>query len=233
MTAKSITDGVHVIPLGGVNTFLVDGANGLTLIDTGFPGKADAILAALAELGRPPRDLKHIVLTHAHIDHVGSLAALVRASGAQTWIHRLDAPIAERGSGFRPLKPAPSLLMRSLYWLMYKENVSVEPARIDHRVEDGDELPVAAGLTVIGTPGHCAGQVALLAREHGVLFAADTCTNLLGLGDPLGFENEAEGRRSQRRLAGLDFSIACFGHGKAITRDAARRFKAKWKDDQA
>lgn len=233
MKAKPITEGVHVIPLGGVNVYLVDGAHGLTLIDTGFPGKADAILAALAELGRVPGDLKHVVLTHAHLDHIGSLAALVRASGAQTWIHRLDAPIAERGSGFRPLRPAPSLLMRLLYKLMYKEGLSVEPARIDHRVEDGDVLPVANGLTAIAVPGHCAGQIALLSPERGVLFAADVCTNLFGLGDPLGFENEAEGRRSQRKLAGLDFRIACFGHGKAITHDSARRFRAKWRPDKA
>lgn len=230
MKARSITAGVHAIPLGGVNVFLVDGVHGLTLIDTGFPGKTDAILAALAELGRAPGDLRHIVLTHAHIDHIGSLAALVRATGAETWIHRLDAPIAESGSGFRPMTPAPSLLMRLLFWLLIKYKQSVEPARIDHRVEDGDVLPVADGLTAIAAPGHCAGQVALLSPGRGVLFAADVCTNLMGLGDPLGFEDEAEGRRSQRRLAGLDFRIACLGHGKAITRDAGRRFRAKWKD---
>lgn len=233
MKAKPITQGVLVIPLGGVNVYLLDGLHGLTLIDTGFPGKADAILAALAERGRAPGDLKHIVLTHAHIDHIGSLAALVRASGAQTWIHRLDAPIAERGSGFRPITPAPSLLMRLLYWMIYKDNQSVEPTRIDHRVGDGDVLPVADGLTAIEVPGHCAGQIALLSPERGVLFVADVCTNLFGLGDPLGFEDEAEGRRSQRKLAGQDFRIACFGHGKAVTHDAARRFRAKWRPDQA
>ena len=232
MKSKLITDGVRAISLGGVNVFLVDGTHGLTLIDTGFPGKADVILSALSELGWSPGDLKHIVLTHAHIDHIGSLAALLRVSGAQTWIHRLDAPIAERGSGFRLVRPAPSLLMRLLYRLIYKQNVSVEPARIDHRVEDGDVLAVADGLTAIGAPGHCAGQIALLSPGRGVLFAADVCANLFGLGDPLGFEDEAEGRRSQCKLAGLEFRIACFGHGKAITRDAARRFRDKWKGVQ-
>lgn len=233
MKAKPIAEGVHAIPLGGVNAFLVDGASGLTLIDTGYPNKADTILAALSELGRAPGDLRHIVLTHAHIDHIGSLAALVRATGAETWIHRLDAPIAERGSGFRPIKPAPNILLKLIYWMVYKPDATVEPARIDHRFEDGEVLPVAGGLTAIATPGHCAGQVALLFKGRGVLFAGDACTNLLGLADPIGFEDEAEGRRSQRKLAGLYFRIACFGHGKAITSDAARRFRAKWANDRA
>ena len=228
MRAKLITEGLFAIPLGGVNVHLIDAPEGLVLIDTGFPDKAEAILAAVAGLGRAPGDLRHIVLTHAHVDHIGSLAALVRATGAQTWMHRLDVPIAERGSGFRPLKPAPSLPMSLLYRIIYREGLSVEPVRIDHVIEDGAVLPLAGGLTAIHAPGHCAGQVALHWPGHGVLFAADVCAHLLALSDPLGFEDEVAGRRSQRRLAGLDFEIACFGHGRPITRGAAHRFRAKW-----
>ena len=226
--AKPIVDGVFAVPLGGVNAHLIDAPEGLVLIDTGFPDKAEAILAAVAGLGRAPGDLRHIVLTHAHIDHIGSLAALVKATGARTWMHQLDVPIAERGSGFRPLKSAPSFPMNLLYRLIYREGLSVEPARIDHAVEDEEVIPLAGGLTVVHAPGHCAGQITLLWPERGVLFAADACAHIVALSDPLGFEDEDAGHRSQRRLAGLDFEIACFGHGRPIAREAARRFRAKW-----
>jgi Phage integrase family len=77
------------------------------------------------------------------------------------------------------------------------------------------------GFEVIHVPGHCAGQVALLWRPGRMLFAADVCTNIMGLGDPVGFENLEEGRVSQRKLASLSFDAAGFGHGKPIARNAS------------
>jgi hypothetical protein len=61
-----------------------------------------------------------------------------------------------------------------------------------------------------------------------MLFAGDVCTNLMDLGDPVGFESLEEGRASQRKLASLSFDAAGFGHGKPIARDASTRFRNKW-----
>jgi hypothetical protein len=63
-----------------------------------------------------------------------------------------------------------------------------------------------------------------------MLFAGDVGTNLMGLGDPVGFENSDEGRASQRKLASFSFDAAGFGHGKPIARDASMRFRNKWGD---
>ena len=56
----------------------------------------------------------------------------------------------------------------------------------------------------------------------------DVCMNIMGLGDPLGFESLDEGRASQCKLASLSFDAAGFGHGKPIARDASTRFRNKW-----
>ena len=61
-----------------------------------------------------------------------------------------------------------------------------------------------------------------------MLFAADVCTNIMGLNDPVGFENLEEGRVSQRKLANLSFDAAGFGHGKPIARDASTLFRNKY-----
>jgi hypothetical protein len=61
-----------------------------------------------------------------------------------------------------------------------------------------------------------------------MLFAADVCMNLMGLGDPIGFESLEDGRASQRRLASLSFDAAGFGHGNPIASDASTRFRNKW-----
>ncbi len=228
MTTTAITDGLHSIALGAVNVFLIDAPDGLVLIDTGLPGSADAILGAMSDLGRAPGDLRHIVITHAHPDHIGSLAALVRATGAQTWIHPLDAPIAEGKAAFRPMHPAPELLMKLLFFVVTRSKHAVEPATIDHLIQGGETLPIGGGLTAVHLPGHCAGQVGLLWQGGRVLFAADACANLFGLGSPIGYEDLEEGRRSQKKLAGLGAEIACFGHGKAILGDASGRFRKTW-----
>ena len=229
MKLTEIIPGLHSLSVGPVNVFLLEEGPHLVLIDAGLPGNADGILAAVAKLGRASRDLRHIILTHAHPDHIGSAAALVRATGAQTWMHRRDAPIAEGKADFRPIQPAPELMMKLLYVVMSRSRPIVEPVKIDSFVTDGEVLSVAGGMTVIGVPGHCAGQVALLWRDRNVLFAADTCAHLVGLGSPLGYEDLEEGRRSQKKLASFDFDIACFGHGKAILHGADKRFRRKWK----
>jgi glyoxylase-like metal-dependent hydrolase (beta-lactamase superfamily II) len=92
----------------------------------------------------------------------------------------------------------------------------------------GEILPLAGGFELIHTPGHCAGHVALLWRPGRMLFAGDVCTNLIGLVDPVGFENLEDGRASQRKLASLSFDAAGFGHGRPIARDASTRFRNKW-----
>lgn len=228
MAIKTIMDGLHVVPVGAVNVFLLDGPDGLTLIDAGFPNSADAILGAVRTLGRAPADLRTIVLTHAHPDHVGSAAAVMRATGAKATIHAADAPIARRGSGFRPMTPSPGLLNTVLFRLFVRLDTEVEPVSVEPTMADGDVLPIAGGLRVIHVPGHCAGQVALLWTGRGVLFAADACGNVMGLGPPLGYEDRPEGERSQRKLAALDFDVACFGHGKPITRNASAAFRKRF-----
>lgn len=229
MSARLIVPGVYAIPVGPVNTFLVDAPDGCALIDAGFPGSGDKILQALRGLGKQPGDVRHILLTHAHPDHIGSLARLQQATGAAAYMHPLDAPIATSGTGFRPLTPSPGLVSGLLFRAFIRPIASVDPAIITHTVEDGDTLPIAGGLEAIHVPGHCAGQLTFLwPQQGGVLFAADTCGNMPVLSLSLGYEDLAVGRRSLTKLAQRSFQTACFGHGKAITRNASARFKAKW-----
>ena len=230
--AKHIWHGVGMISSGGVHVYMLDGgADGQILIDAGFPGKVNAIFDGIRNLGHQVDDVKHIVLTHAHPDHIGGLADLVKATGAQTWMHEKDAPIAEKGSGFRYLNRAPELVPSLLYRAVYKPGGSVPSAKIDHKVKGDDVIPLAGGLRAIHVPGHCAGQIALLWEPRRALFAADVCTNLLGLNSPVGYEDEAEGRRSQVKLCGYDYDLACFGHGSPLVGHAVSKMKRHWLKD--
>ncbi len=69
-TTLVTANGYQLTRLGFVNCYLVREADGLSLIDTGLPGSANDILAAARKIGEP---IRRIVLTHAHLDHVGSV----------------------------------------------------------------------------------------------------------------------------------------------------------------
>ena len=225
--AALVIEGVQVVRMGFANAFLIEGDDGLTLIDAGFPGKEAAVFGAIRALDRSLDQLKHLIFTHGHPDHIGSAAAIVRETGARTYMHPLDIPMAESGAAFRPLTPAPGL-MGVFCKLFFHPDERVEPVAIDQPLTNGELLPIAGGFEVIHVPGHCAGQVALLWHPGRMLLAGDVCTNILGLGDPVGFESLEEGRASQRKVANLSFDAAGFGHGRPIARGASTRFRNKW-----
>src|SRR5579872_7630461 len=131
MTMKRLIDGVHLVAMGNANAYLIERQDGLTLIDAGFPNKEAAVFAAIGALGRTPDQLKHLILTHGHPDHIGSAAAIVRETGARTYMHPLDISITESGGPFRPLSPAPGLLRRVLCKLLYHPDKCLEPVAIN------------------------------------------------------------------------------------------------------
>jgi glyoxylase-like metal-dependent hydrolase (beta-lactamase superfamily II) len=228
MALKRVISCVHMISMGMANAYLIEGQDGLTLIDAGYPGREAAVFGALRTLGRSSDQLRNLIFTHGHPDHIGSAAAIVRETGAKTYMHPLDIPMAESGGPFRPLTPAPGLLGIVLCKLTYHPDTRVDPVAINQPMADGEILPVAGGIEVIHAPGHCAGQVALLWRPGRMLFLGDAGTNVMGLGDPVGFESLEEGRASQRKLASLSFDAAGFGHGKPVTHDASAWLRNKW-----
>jgi glyoxylase-like metal-dependent hydrolase (beta-lactamase superfamily II) len=223
-----IVEGLWQVNLGSVNAFLLDQGE-LTLIDTGLPKSEDKIVAAIESIGKKVTDLKHVIVTHCHPDHAGSVAALKRMSGARVYMHPIDAAMLRRGENVRPMTPAPGLLRGLMYRLFIpKKPVPLEPCAIDQEISDGRELPIAGGLKAIHIPGQCAGQIALLWPRRRLLFAADACANMPTFGYALCYESLEDGRKSLQKLAALDFDVAVFGHGGPIKSGASAKFKEKW-----
>lgn len=226
--AREVVPGVYRVPLGMVNAFLLDSDDGLVAVDAGTPGSHERILEAVAWLGRQPDDVRHILVTHLHTDHIGGLQALRKRTCAQVWMHAEDAELAARGVAARRFTAA-SRANRLIRPLMERSPRAVTPVTVDHLVEGGDVLPVAGGVRVVFTPGHTAGHVAYLAPAGGgVLFAGDAASHMTRLGLSIFYEDEAEGRRSLAKLAELDFEVACFAHGRPMVGGADRRFRARW-----
>ena len=142
MSVKRVIEGVHLITMGMANAYLIEAHDGLTLIDAGYPRKEAAVFGAIRGLGHSPDQLKHLIFTHGHPDHIGSAAAIVQQTGARTYMHPLDIRMAESGGPFRPLRAAPGLLQHVLCNLLYHPDERVEPVAINQPLIAGEILPM-------------------------------------------------------------------------------------------
>ena len=226
MGIKQLADDLFIIP-GLVNIYLLETGDGLMLLDTGLASSANKILKAVSSLGRAPTDIRHIVLTHCHPDHIGSAARMKRETGATVWAHPVDAPLIEEGlTGRRPMFASPGLRNRIMTQILGGPVKRVEPTKVDCLLEDGQSAPFAPDLMAIHAPGHSAGQIALLWRRRGgILFTADTCVNRGGFKMIIATEDPELTHRTLQRLKTFDFESACVMHGRPIMSGAGETFR--------
>jgi glyoxylase-like metal-dependent hydrolase (beta-lactamase superfamily II) len=224
MYAMEIFPHVHLVPGVNAHSYLIQDADGLTLIDTGLPGGSKKILRYIQEMGCQPSDLKRILITHADFDHVSGLAALKAACGAQVYASAVEAVGIASGQSTRPLQTR-NPLMRAGFALALRFS---KPGRIkvDGLLIDGQVLPVLGGLQVVETHGHTPGHISLFSPSTGVLFAGDSIfTDEKGLhGSRLALTwDQSQAEASLRRQAQLKPRLVCPGHGPVI-QDAAGKF---------
>ncbi|BBH63669.1 hydrolase [Actinoplanes sp. OR16] len=217
---REVIDGVFEIRLGYVNVHVVVTDDGLVLVDTGLPRRAPAIERALRGIRRSLGEVRTVLVTHHHPDHVGSLAEVKRRSGARLIAHAADAPHI---TGAFPATPPAGLLGKLVGRLIG----DVEPVKLDQLV--ADEAEPLPGFTALHTPGHTRGHLSfLLDRDGGILFAGDAAGSRGGrVTPPPGpvTADPAEALSSMKRLAERQFEHAVFGHGRAVTGHAVEAFR--------
>jgi glyoxylase-like metal-dependent hydrolase (beta-lactamase superfamily II) len=201
--------------LGLMNCYLVRESDGFTLVDTTIPGGANDILGAAKSLGAP---IRRILLTHAHMDHVGSVDELAAK------LPEVTVALAERSL---PLlrKPADKSLLPNEPKDSFGGGLPGIVTPVTHMVADGE---LFGSLRVIDTPGHIPGHQSFLDERDGTLFAGD---ELVGVGrlsvcgwTPWYFPlpsfvmwSKPLALASARKL--LDFSIERFACGHGAVRE--------------
>jgi glyoxylase-like metal-dependent hydrolase (beta-lactamase superfamily II) len=208
----------------------IDGVNGncyliveeeLTLIDTGLPRNTRKILRYITdEVHRQPSDLKTIVLTHSHLDHIGNARPLRDITGAKIAAHTEDAQYIEG----RMAMPGPKGAIGIVFKLMVPL-IRVSKFKVDALLNDGDRI---AGLEVVHVPGHTPGSIALRDQKNKVLFTGDALTYRGGkvTGPPSKFTIDPErARGSIEKMKSLEFEVMLGGHGEPLMPNASARVR--------
>ncbi|MEO6398583.1 MAG: MBL fold metallo-hydrolase [Tepidiformaceae bacterium] len=222
---EQVLPGLFQVPTRGSRAYLLVDGRDITLIDTGSTGSGSRILEAVQEIGRSPDDIKTIVITHCHLDHVGGLPELQEWIPARTGVHLAEAPHVESES------PLPNPFMHPLLARIcepYLLRNDPGAARVDVYLNDGDELPVLGGMRVVHAPGHTAGSISLHFPNRGVLLVGDAMQFKFGrlmLPSRLFTQDMEEATDSVRKLASLDFETLCFSHFRPIVTGADARVR--------
>lgn len=219
---RQLAKGVWVLNLGIANIGILELPNGgLALVDTGGNGSSEKIKLALAKNNWGMSDIKHILITHAHYDHIGDLQILAEQSGATVWAHRLEAAVI-RGQQKQQLPPDSSLN----FFGKWMKGFAQEPkVGVVHRELQGSSSleVVLPSLRAVFLPGHAPGQLGFYLETSRTLFGGDCCLNILGLRMPIAaFTTDMrEAKHSVQLAAKLEPNNLVLGHGAPIVDVAA------------
>ncbi len=163
-----IIGNIYYVGTNNLACYVIKTSAGLILLDTAMQESAPLVRANIAALGFKLTDIKIMLSSHAHFDHVAGHAAIKAATGAKVYATKADAEILESGGrkGFHPLQP---------YY---------PPVRVDKILRDGATVRLGeVTMTAHLTPGHTEGNTAwtMTVEENGqkynVVFVASMSIN--------------------------------------------------------
>ena len=227
MSATEIAPGIWRSGTRFVNWYLVDaGADGITIVDTGLPGYAGQVDKALARIGRSRADVRGVILTHGHIDHVGA-ADVFAGGGARVFLHPDDVRLARNPR----TNKTNSSVVPYLRWpataafighCVVQGAVRPRPMPPSEPLVDGAVVDVPGAPCVTHVPGHTDGSCVLEFREHNVVFVGDalcTASPKTGVSAPPQLQSRASNKDSEQalrsldRMAGISSRLVLPGHG--------------------
>ncbi|MEU0215497.1 MBL fold metallo-hydrolase [Streptomyces sp. NPDC006265] len=241
---QQVADGTYLVHGSNTNWVILTEGDAVTLVDTGYPGDREQLLASLAQVGSSPEAVAAVLITHAHNDHLGSAEYLRAAYGTPVFLHEAEVPHARREflhqvsvgtvlkNGWRP-----GVLPWAVHALRSGGTTPV-PVTAPQAFPTGGALDLPGRPVPVHTPGHTDGHCAYHLPGTGVLVSGDALVS----GHPT---SRVEGpqllpdmfhHERPRALASLDIlaeleaELLLPGHGpvhRGPVRDAARRARER------
>jgi len=218
-----VTEGVYFIQ--GQDEFIPDAhayvigkpASGdLSLVDAGVTGKGSRKLESIEKMGIRLEDIKRVIMTHTHFDHIGCLREIRnRIPWAELWVHVNEAVSLEKGDDRTVYGME---MFRSMCQMQYRLNEGDFTFKVDRKL-DGDEELEIGGMRwkVLHIPGHSAGSIAIYQSTQKILIPGDVVYADYAIGRfDLHGANAQELKNSLMRLAEMEVEILLPGHNRIV-----------------
>ena len=219
---------IHYVGTLDLSSFLITSPEGHVLIDSGVEANADAILANIKTLGFDVKDIRVMLTTQAHYDHVAAFARLKKESGARVLVSAADAPLVEGGG-------------KDDY--LFGAEYNFPPTKVDATVRDGEVVKVGPiALTAHLTPGHTKGDTTWTmdvtdsgGKTRHVVFLGSTSVNpgTILVGNPKYPGIEADYKRAFEVEKGLTCEVFLAAHGSQFQGPEKAKAAAAGKGDAA
>jgi len=219
--------GIHKIPLGADNCYVVK-EEGTIMIDSGTPKKGKKLVQRLKKLSINPKDIKLIIITHGHWDHIGSAKEIKEITGAKIAMHQLEKDCLEKSLKLVP--PAVNHWGHIFAWIVSRllPLAYISSTDVEIIFEDEEFSLVEFGIpgNVIHTPGHSSGSVSIL-LETGDAFVGDLAMNgfplRFGPGLPIFADDIQKVKESWKMLLDRGAKMIYPAHGNPFSAEIIRK----------
>lgn len=184
MITANAADGIHLISHAHVNCYMIEDDDGLTLVDAGLPSMWPMLVQLLEERGRRPDQIKALLLTHGHFDHVGFALRAQQEWGVPVLVDPRDAHLAAHPYRYKPQRNRfayPFTHPRSLPVLgrmAAAGALKVKGVTATRPLRPGEPLPVPGHPAVVHTPGHTDGHCILNLPDRDTVLSGDALVTL-------------------------------------------------------
>ena len=225
---REVADGVFHVRGTEVNWYLVREGDELTLVDTGYPGDLERVEESVRVLGRQPADVRAVLLTHAHVDHMGAAQHFADRYGAAVLTDEVEARHAHREF----LEQAGPMDVTKNIWrpgvLAWLTKVMRVGAAKNVAIPSASAFPVDGALDVPGRPvpvptrGHTSGHTCYFFAAAGAVCTGDelvtghAVVKRVGPQLPPAFFQDRDTRDAILPLAELDADLILPGHGDPL-----------------
>lgn len=227
MDIREVASGVHHVTASRVSWQLIVEGDSVTVVDAGWPRDYDRVVASLQQIGHSPDSVDSILLTHAHVDHMGAAEKMRSLHGIPVRAHEEESELA-RGLRHEAITTAkvisqmwrPSVFRFAVISLS-RGGTSVTPLTELETFDDSATLATPGSPVVVHVPGHTSGSTAYHLRDRGVLITGDALVTTHLYTEEVGarlmppeFNHDHEKAiDSIERLRDLDASVVVTGHG--------------------
>lgn len=183
MFTHGVADRIHLLQQAQTNVYIVEDSDGITLVDSGVPPMWKMLLKALKQLNRSPSDIKGLVITHPHFDHMGFAVRAQKKLGVPVLVHEADSYIArhpyryshEKTRTFYPVRHPGALPVIAHLWVA---GLGIKGLKSFRPLVPGPAEFLPGRPHVFHTPGHTDGHCILHFPDRGAVLTGDALVTL-------------------------------------------------------